>query len=44
MIGILNRFICRRRGHSNNVLEVHILKDVIRCSRCNKIQDTFYKK
>jgi len=44
MIGMLNRFMCKRKGHSNSVLEVHTLKDIIRCSRCNKIQKTFYKR
>ena len=43
MIGAIKRFICRRKGHSSNVLEVHTNKDIIRCSRCNKIQKTFYK-
>lgn len=27
--------ICKWKGHTYTILEVHILKDVIRCSRCN---------
>jgi len=43
MINILKRFICRRKGHLNTVLEVHVLQDIIRCSRCNKIKKVVYK-
>ena len=43
MISIIKKFMCRKQGHSDSILEVHNLKDIIRCSRCNKIQKTFYK-
>jgi len=33
--------MCSRIGHAANILEVHDHKDLIRCSRCNKIQRTF---
>ena len=43
MIGIIKKLMCRSLGHSDIVLEVYTRKDIIRCSRCNRIQKTFYK-
>ena len=36
------KIICRYRGHTPTVLEVHQFNDVIRCSRCNAIRGLKY--
>ena len=33
--------ICKWKGHMDNILEVHALQDVIRCSRCNAIRGRY---
>jgi len=43
MLSVLKKFICNRVGHSTVILEVHEHKDLIRCSRCDKIHKTFYR-
>ena len=40
-MGILKyvfKFICKYRGHTITILEVHQFNDVLRCSRCDAIR------
>ena len=40
----VRKFICGRKGHAAHILEVHEFKDIIKCSRCNQIQNIFYRQ
>ena len=38
---IVNKILCTFRGHEDIILEVYRTKDLIRCSRCNKIRGSY---
>ena len=38
---IINKLICKFRGHKDTVLEVYRTKDLIRCAQCNKIRGSY---
>ena len=38
---IINKLLCKFKGHKDIILEVYITRDLIRCAQCNKIRGTY---